>query len=269
MKLNKRKWKMVGTMVLWVGIITYLGITIAFVKNKRGDVVCRKVEVVIADSTENRFVNKDDVIKAANSVVKQLVGTRISKINSYRIERKLLEMQLLKSAEVFSTVDGVLTIRVSQRDAIMRVYNTDGSSNYIDSEGYIIPLSARYAANVIVVNGNISIRANGKGRVRIFRNAADTTNRKGLLNELYSFVSYIRNDKFWGSQIVQVYINSEKDVDLVTRVGNHTVKMGSLEGYENKLNKLYAFYKNALPLEGWNRYSVINLKYGNQVICKK
>ena len=67
----------------------------------------------------------------------------------------------------------------------------------------------------------------------------------------------------------QVYINSEKDVDLVTRVGNHTVKMGSLEGYENKLNKLYAFYKNALPLEGWNKYSVINLKYGNQVICKK
>lgn len=269
MKVSKRKWKIIGTMVLWVGIVTYLGISIAFVKNKRGDVVCRKVEVVIADSTENRFVNKEDVINAANSVVKQLVGTRINKINSYKIERKLLEMQLLKSAEVYSTVDGVLTIRVRQRDAIMRVYNTDGSSNYIDSDGYIIPLSARYAANVVVVNGNISIPTKGKGRIRIFRNPADSNARKGLLNELYNFVTYIRNDKFWGAQIVQVYINSEKDVDLVTRVGNHTVKMGSLEGFEHKLNKLYAFYKNALPLEGWNKYSVINLKYGNQVICKK
>lgn len=170
---------------------------------------------------------------------------------------------------MFSTVDGVLTIRVSQRDAIMRVYNTDGSSNYIDSEGYIIP-STRYAANVIVVNGNISIRANGKVGEFVFSETLPTQPIvKVCSTSLYNLCYYIRNDKFWGSQIVQVYINSEKDVDLVTRVGNHTVKMGSLEGYENKLNKLYAFYKNALPLEGWNKYSVINLKYGNQVICKK
>ena len=46
MKLNKRKWKMVGTMVLWVGIITYLGITIAFVKNKRLIIVQTTVDLL-------------------------------------------------------------------------------------------------------------------------------------------------------------------------------------------------------------------------------
>lgn len=269
MKLNKRKWVIAGNIVLWVGILTYLGISIAFVNGKSDDVVCRKVEVIIADSLQNRFVNKDDVIKSANSVVKQLVGTRINKINAHKIEKRLLEMQLLKSADVYSSVDGVLTIRVYQRDAIMRVYNADGTSNYVDSEGYIIPLSARYAANVVIVNGNINLRKTANGLSRIYTNTSDSTKKMGLAADLLNFVTFIKNDSFWSSQVVQIYVNSAKDVDLITRVGSHIVKMGSLDDYEKKLTKLMAFYKNALPSEGWNKYSVINLKYGNQVICKK
>lgn len=268
MKLNRRKWKIIGTIVLWIGILTYLGFSIAFVKGKSKDVVCRRVEVVIADSTQTRFINKADIIKAANSQVKQLVGTRISKINTHKIKETLIDMQLIKSADVYTSVDGVLTIRVKQPEAIMRIFNADGTSCYIDNEGYLIPLSSRYTADVLIVNGNISIKGSKTKRSRIYVDS-DTTKKQSLLPQLYKFVTYVRNDKFWNSQIVQVYVNSDKDIELITRVGNHTVKMGSLDGYEYKLGKLYAFYKNALPVEGWNKYKEINLKYGNQVICKK
>ena len=269
MKINKRKWAIAGTIVLWIGIITYLTITIAFVKNKRDDVVCRKVQVVIADSLSNRFVNKDDIIRMANKEVSQLVGTRINKINTHKIEKRLNQLELLKNAEVYSSATGVLTIKVEQRDAIMRIYNANGTSCYIDEDGYIIPLSARYAANVIIVNGNVSLKKSSEGRSRIFGNNSDSSERKGLLCDLYNFVRFIRADKFWNSQIVQIYVNSPKDIELTTRVGNHTIQMGSLDGYEAKLKKLFAFYTNALPVEGWNTYGVINLKYENQVICKK
>ncbi len=268
MKINKRKWAIVGTIVLWVGILSYLGFSIFFVKDREKGTVCRRVEVVIADSAQNRFINTEDIIVTANKVVKKLVGTRISKINTHRIENKILEMPFIKRAEVYTSVSGVLRIEVEQREVIMRIFNADGSSCYIDKDGYIIPLSERSAADVVVVSGNISLK-NGKGRrVRVVDTSKDSCDRKGLLPELFDFVTYIRNDEFWNAQIEHVYINSPKDIELITRVGNHTVLLGSFEDFQTKLKKLFVFYKNALPREGWNRYSTINLKYKNQVICK-
>lgn len=269
MKIKKRKWAIVGTVVLWVGIMAYLGTSIFFVKDKEKGTVCRKVEVEIADSSQNRFINKDDVVRVANTVVPKLIGTRLSKINTHRIERRVLEMAFIKRAEVYTTVSGVLTIKVEQRDAIMRIFNSDGSSVYIDSDGYIIPLSERFAADVVVVSGNINIKHGKSERSRVVNTSKDSCSRKGLLAELFDFVTYIRNDEFWNSQIEHIYINSPKDVELITRVGSQTVLLGSLGDYQTKLNKLFVFYKNALPSQGWNRYSEINLKYGNQVICKK
>ena len=268
MKIKKRKWAIVGTIIVWVGILTYLGISIFFVKDKEKGTVCRRVEVVIADSSQNRFINTDDIIANANKVVKKLVGTRLSKINTSRIEKQILEMPFIKRAEVYTTVSGVLRIEVEQREVIMRIYNTDGSSCYIDKDGYIIPLSERSAADVVVVNGNISLKKSNGGRVRVVDTSKDSCDRKGLLPELFDFVTYIRNDEFWNAQIEQIYINNPNDVELTTRVGNHTVLLGSFEDFQTKLKKLFVFYKNALPSEGWNKYSVINLKYKNQVICK-
>lgn len=269
MKIKKRKWAIVGTIVLWVGILSYLGFSIFFVKDRERGTVCRRVEVVIADSAQNRFIYTEDIIANANKVVKKLVGTRLSKINTHRIENQILEMPFIKRAEVYTSVSGVLKIEVEQREVIMRIYNTDGSSCYIDSDGYVIPLSERSAADVVVVSGNINLKK-GKGeRVRVVDTSKDSSDRKGLLPELFDFVTYIRKDEFWNAQIEHIFINSPKEVELITRVGNHTVLLGSFEDYQAKLKKLFAFYNNALPRKGWNRYSIINLKYRNQVICKK
>ncbi len=32
---------------------------------------------------------------------------------------------------------------------------------------------------------------------------------------------------------------------------------------------LKIFYKEALPYEGWNKYSGVSLQYDGQVVCKK
>jgi cell division protein FtsQ len=269
MKISRRKWAILGTIIIWIGILSYLGTSIFFVKGKDKDIICRRVEVVVADSVKSKFIAKDDVIRMANREVKTLVGTRLSRINTHRIERRILELPFVKNAEAYTTVSGVLKIKVEQREAIMRLFNPDGSSCYIDSQGYMIPLSDRSAADVVVVSGNISLKVKKNGRVKVVNAAKDSSYRKGLLPQLFDFVSYIRNDEFWNAQIEQIYVNSSNDVELVTRVGNHTVLLGSLDEFRAKLKKLFIFYKNALPSEGWNKYSVINVKYANQVICKK
>ena len=56
---------------------------------------------------------------------------------------------------------------------------------------------------------------------------------------------------------------------MVPRVGDHVVYLGAPRGLEEKLNRLEKFYKYGLSEAGWNKYSYINLEFGNQIICKK
>ena len=90
-----------------------------------------------------------------------------------------------------------------------------------------------------------------------------------ILNKLYYLASYVNKDKFLRSQIIQVYINKEGEIELVPRVGNHIIVLGDVNDLDEKFEKLMIFYKKALGYAGWNNYKTINLKYNNQIVCVK
>lgn len=80
---------------------------------------------------------------------------------------------------------------------------------------------------------------------------------------------FVQDDEFWSNQIQQIYVADNGEVELVPRVGEHTVLLGAPTRVEEKLARLKEFYTEGLNKVGWNKYSALNLKYDNQVICKK
>jgi cell division protein FtsQ len=87
--------------------------------------------------------------------------------------------------------------------------------------------------------------------------------------QLYEFALFLQKDKFWNSQIEQIYVAPNSDIELIPRVGNHQIILGKIEDYTENLTKLKVFYEKGLNNVGWNKYSKINLKYKNQVVCTK
>ncbi|MDR3267157.1 MAG: hypothetical protein LBT24_06285, partial [Tannerella sp.] len=69
-------------------------------------------------------------------------------------------------------------------------------------------------------------------------------------------------------QIAQIYVAQNQDIELSPTVGNHQIILGKISDYRENLDKLQLFYEKGLNKVGWNKYSVINLKYKNQVVCK-
>jgi cell division protein FtsQ len=61
-------------------------------------------------------------------------------------------------------------------------------------------------------------------------------------------------------------VNSDREIELIPRVGNQRILIGNADSLDVKLNNLQAFYKQVLPKVGWDTYKVINVKYTNQVI---
>lgn len=78
---------------------------------------------------------------------------------------------------------------------------------------------------------------------------------------------------FWNNQIEQIYVSrgkkNERVIEIVPRVGDHIVYLGTINNFEKKLNNLKIFYDKAIKTVGWNKYAKVNLEYENQIICTK
>lgn len=91
--------------------------------------------------------------------------------------------------------------------------------------------------------------------------------------KLLTFVEQVEGDDFWRSEVVQIIahttVSGALEVDLIPRSGRHRILFGRLEHVEEKFDKLLCFYRRGLSNIGWEQYSTINIKYNDQVVCKK
>lgn len=254
----------------WVFVITYLVVTLSFSRKKSDDVVCSSININITDSLTNAFVTKADVMKTVEREFSNLIGIPLSMINTHQVEQHLSTMQAVKRAEAYKTIEGSLQIDIEQRKPIVRIINKSGNSYYIDVEGKTLPLSSKFTSHVLIINGNISEPYKVEPNVKVMDwSGGKVTTESPLVCQLYDFAKYINNDSFWRAQITQVYVDNPNSIELIPRVGPHTILLGNLDDYQTKLAKLKLFYEKALPQEGWNRYKEINLKYKNQIVCTK
>ena len=62
----------------------------------------------------------------------------------------------------------------------------------------------------------------------------------------------------------------EPEIELVTRTGDHVVKLGELDGSETeRLENLRLFYLDGLRHEGWYEFRTVDVRYKNQIVCTK
>jgi len=136
---------------------------------------------------------------------------------------------------------------------------------FVDEDGYIFRRRNLYNPRLHIIQGNIDITPAMLDSVSIF----DTTIKNTILKDIYHFVDYIRGDSFWSAQIDQIYVSGKNKIDLIPRVGNHKVHLGTFENYKDKMRNLEAFYEKVLPEVGWGKYSLINLEFRDQIVCRR
>jgi cell division protein FtsQ len=248
-----------STLIAAALFIAYLVMATGFVNRERQHIYCCTVEVTVCDSLRNRFVNAREVQQWIEQDHRKIIGTAIDSIHTQQLEEKLNARSVVKNAEVFTSIDGVLHVRVYQRHPIVRVLTAKGSF-YIDETGYVFPFSPAHTPYVPVVTGNVAVsfKAGYRGEIP----EADK-----LFRQIYAFSLFLQRHSFWQSQIQQLHIQNANDVEIVPRLGNQLIKLGALDNWEYKLKKLYTFYRTAMPTEGWNKYVQLDLRYSNQVVA--
>jgi len=263
-------FKKILSIFVWVLFISAFVFCLGFSSIQRNKIICNNISVTIVDSTENMFVDPDFIKEFLNQKKYNILNNSIEKLPLNKIESDLNDIAYVKHSEVYTTIDGTLHVVIEQRNPVIRVINSNGSSYYIDNEARLFPLSDKYTARVIVASGFINEPYNLRFKNDITKlQAIDEFGKKYIDDDLYIVAKKIVTDEFFNSYFEQIYVNSNNEFELIPKVGDFTVLLGDIQNIDEKFENFKNFIKLAMPRQGWNIYKTINIKFNNQIVCTK
>lgn len=251
--------------ILWVGFLVGIWALLLCVKNARETRVIGLPTLEIELIDDMKFLTQEnlmDRLKARGLVADSMV---YSQSDIAEIEVFVREMPEVKSVQAYTYISGEWVIDVKLRKPLVRIFNRDGSSCYLDEDGTLMPLSRNYAAHVITVNGNINETDYTKTVEDIMNNDSLKTNE--ILDDLYAISKYVCSDEFSSAQVTHIYINKYDEFEFIPRVGDQRIMFGDASHVEGKMKKLEWFYTEGMSRSGWNQYDTINIMYKSQVVC--
>ena len=140
-------------MVQFLFSIFLLLILISFSFKKQSFKYCSINKINISQQ-QNKFLSSDIIINYLDSLSIYPSLTRLDSISLHYIESSLSSHPLVKEANVFSDINGLIDIDLTSRNPIARIRSAQ--EYYVDDEGKEMPLSSQYSSRVLVVLGDLT-----------------------------------------------------------------------------------------------------------------
>ncbi len=252
-----RNWKYILERVLWSLAGIALIVLFAFTWRAKSTKKCAGIHIELKGNAPGMvFIDEKEILKLIHEQGVK-VGTPIGEINLNKIEQSLLKTNWVNKSNLFIDNLQQLQVVIEQRIPIARVFTASGNSFYIDSVAQRLPLRQLSAVRLPVFTNFPSDQEK--------LSKPDST----LLKNILQFASIVHKDSFFMAQIAQVNIASSGDFEIVPTLGDHLVLIGSIEHLEDKLNRLYTFYKKVWVPSGINAYEVLDARFDHQIVALK
>lgn len=230
---------------------------ILWARGKANEELCVGVDVEVINADSTVFVTPEGIKEDLSKLGIRVVGKPMASINAHEIEKKLHQSEYLESAECIKGGNHRVLIRVRQLVPVLRVFDQDNVSYYMNRDGKRMNAVPNYRANVPIVQGHFDARFPA--------------------TRLLPLVEYVESDSLLSSLVEMYSVRDSNNVFIVPNVygkvndavRGHVVNLGSLDNYKDKLKKLCAFYKNVLPVKGWAYYDTISVKWDYQVVATR
>lgn len=254
----KKFWNIFKKVMLVLSVTAFVVLfvfTLTSAVQQKKSLVCSSIQVKIDYESGVSFLTTDEITTKVNSLAGgQIIGKPLSALDFRAIEMGLQKDPFVQHARVYIDHARIVHAEITQKQPIIRIINNDGVGYYLSDMNERIPLSGKFTAHVPVAIGEVETRE-------------DLYGDSIILSEIYGLAKYLQHDSLMNSMIDHVYVKSSGDMELYTKMGYHTIEFGRADGtMQEKFDKLKTFYREGLTKVGWERYSVINLKYKGQVI---
>ncbi|HEY9176390.1 MAG TPA: hypothetical protein VIN07_01805 [Flavipsychrobacter sp.] len=179
--------------------------------------------------------------------------TKLSALNVRQMEKVVIANPWVEDAQVYVDNKQKLHALVVQRVPVVRIFEKEGNSYYIDKNMEVLPLSPKYNYYTTVVTNVPELKNDSASNI--------------LKAKIMALVQFIRRDTFWNAQVSQLIVRDDMQFEIVPVLGEHQVILGDTTDMQLKFDNLFAFYTKVLNEVGWDKYQVLDLSYKGQLVA--
>jgi cell division protein FtsQ len=204
---------------------------------------------------EVSFITQDDVLDILQENGLDNKNTFVKKVNVKTIEQQLEKNKWISDAVVFSSANGTLNLKITQKQPIIRIQQKDSNdyAYYLDQYANPIEWSEKYTPRVpIATSSSLSF-----SKVDL-----------AFKSDLVKIATFIQKDTFWNAFITQIDIQPKHEINLIPVLGNQTILIGNANNLEDKMARLLAFYQHGFSTIDWNRFDEIDARFNGQIVCR-
>ncbi len=220
---------------------------------------CTELNITFISNEKDAFLNKEEIEKIIeDGYGNKIIGVNMGSIDLKRVETVIGASPYISDAQVSKSFGGKLNISIKLREPIARILNTDGTSVYLDKDGIKFPAANRHSSNVPLIRGALyeNLQPRDSFHCELVKNAIPV-------------IKYLDTEKFWKSQISEIYLTQSNEIIFYPQVGNIYIEFGEPKRIKEKFEDMKRFYDQVIKLVGWSKYKGFSVKFRGQVVAKK
>lgn len=252
--IQRKKYKIWIT--IWSLLIIMASLYWFYAINQNKNNINHGYSIKIKEEKIGNFITKDIVEKVLKPFIDSATKSK-KPFNIHNIETAINKIPQVENAKIYVGINGKLNVEIQERRALCRVINKYGVSFYLDEKAVKFPLSNIFTTRVPIIIGNIE------------SNMSESIIDSALLQSVVNVLTITKKMKFWNTCIDQIYVNENKELEIVSNIGQQRIVIGNDKDVESKLNNVFAFYKQGLNNLGWDKYKKIDVRFNKQIICSK
>ena len=251
--------KLKGILLLLLLVAVAAGVVVALVCLRPK--VCERVEVRLEFTGTDTLLTQQEVLSILSSHGLQLVGSAPGQLRRADVEKALRTNVWFDSLLSLTPVGSTLMMDIRVKSPLIAVYPANGMPYYIGHGGELLPDNSRVQSHLMVLNGKVNTP------YRAGTNVA--TVKEPALKEAYRIALAIEADSVFSSQLTQLYVNDDSEVEACNPLFRHTVLFGHADNLEQKLRQLHIVYDEALIYMPAETYSKVDVRFKNRVFATR
>ncbi|MCD8072151.1 MAG: hypothetical protein LUE10_03050 [Alistipes sp.] len=274
------KTRLLLSTLAWCAIVAYLVVAVRMCRAEEDSLRLSSTRVVVADQSSIPILEEGTVLQWLGEYTPLRDSMLLGELDTGELKDYLESQPLVKRARIYTDMKGELTVELWQRRPVARFALRSGYDFYLSDDNTVMPAAIGGAIDVPLVTGSFPLPFErgyygpvDEGRPE---NANFSDQNYLYFSKLINFVRLVGGSTFWDAQIVQINVEGspsgrwkEPEIELIPRVGRHVILLGDLDDVPQKLDKLMLFYNKALDYEGWETYRTIDLRYKDQIVCRR
>ena len=241
---------------LIAGAVFVVALSIYFINNAVYRSV-KRVRVSINNEYENYFIDEKEILSLVTlNDTDPVVGKYLDEVDLRELEKRAKDCPYIESVQAYKNHSGVILLEVNQVNPLARIYHHGLGDKYLLSNGKLISVSSRYTTRSLVVRGDYTFKFSDS----LYKQSQEWS-------DYLAFFTKIKDDKVWSAQVSEMKISKEGNITLFPQIGDYTIYFGKPDDLEFKFKKLAVFFKDILPLKGWDAYQEVNVQYKDQIVC--